>query len=85
MISVDEAAVSSGVKWDINSVQELNLSSLGAQTVKNWPDVQETWAWSLGQEDPLEKEWLALQDSCLENHMDWKAIGYSKEVVKSFI
>ena len=27
-----------------------------AQMVKNLPIMQETWAWSLGQEDPLEKE-----------------------------
>ena len=25
--------------------------------VKHLPAVQETWVWSLGQEDPLEKEW----------------------------
>ena len=27
---------------------------LVAQTVKNLPVVQETWVWSVGQEDPLE-------------------------------
>ena len=27
-----------------------------AQTVKDPPAIQETWVWSLGQEDPLEKE-----------------------------
>ena len=26
-----------------------------AQTVKNWPAVQETWVQPLGQEDPLEE------------------------------
>ena len=31
-------------------------TSLVAQTVKHLPTVQETWARSLGQEDPLEKE-----------------------------
>ena len=30
--------------------------SLVAQKVKNLPVVQETWVWSLGQEDPLEEE-----------------------------
>ena len=30
-------------------------ASLVAQLVKNPPTVQETWAWSLGWEDPLEK------------------------------
>ena len=32
-----------------------------AQMVKNLPAVQETWIWSLGQEDPLEKEMNPLQ------------------------
>ena len=30
-------------------------ASLVAQTVKNLPAMWETWVWSLGQEDPLEK------------------------------
>ena len=30
-------------------------ASLVVQTVKNTPAMQETWVWSLGQEDPLEK------------------------------
>ena len=34
----------------------LPWASLVAQSVKNLPAVQETWAWSLGWEDPLEKE-----------------------------
>ena len=33
-------------------------ASLVAQLVKNLPAVQETWVWSLGWEDPLEKERL---------------------------
>ena len=28
-------------------------ASMIAQTVKNWPAMQETWVQSLGQEDPL--------------------------------
>ena len=31
------------------------LGSLVAQLVKNLPAMQETWVWSLGWEDPLEK------------------------------
>ena len=31
-------------------------ASLVTQTVKNLPAVWETWVWSLGREDPLEKE-----------------------------
>ena len=30
-------------------------ASLEDQTVKNLPAMQETWIWSLGKEDPLEK------------------------------
>ena len=45
-----------------------------AQTVKTLPAMQETQVWSLGWEDPLEKE-MATQ-SWLENSMDrgaWQA------------
>ena len=35
-----------------------------AQTVKNLPAMQETWVWSLGQEDPLEKD-MATHSSIL--------------------
>ena len=39
--------------------------------VKNLPEMWETRVWSLGQEDPLQKEMAKpLQDSCLENSMD---------------
>ena len=42
--------------------------------VKNLPAMQETWVWSLGQEDPLEKEMATPQQySCLENPMDRRA------------
>ena len=34
------------------------------QLVKNLPAVQETWVWSLGREDPLEKE-IATHSSIL--------------------
>ena len=42
-----------------------------AQMAKNLPLMQETWVWSLGQEDPLEKEMATHSSySCLENSMD---------------
>ena len=41
------------------------LAALMAQMVKNLPTIQETWVWSLGQQDSLE--------NCLENSME----GYS--------
>ena len=39
-------------------------ASLVAQLVKNLPAVEETWVWSLGWEDPLEKE-MATHSSLL--------------------
>ena len=47
-----------------------------AQTVKNLPAMRETWAQSLGWEDPLEN-WVGnpLQYSCLENPMEEKPGG----------
>ena len=36
-------------------VNIISWASLGAQMVKNLPEMQETWIQSLGQEDPLEK------------------------------
>ena len=44
-----------------------------SQTVKNLPAMQKTWVWSLGWEDPLEKESNPLQYSHLENSMDRRA------------
>ena len=45
-------------------------ASLVAQTVKNLPPVQETWVWSLGQEDPLEKG-MATCSSVLAWRIPW--------------
>ena len=45
-----------------------------AQQVKNLPAVQETWemqVWSLGQEDPLEKE-MAIHSSILAWKIPWQ-------------
>ena len=43
---------------------------LVAQTVKNLPAIQETWAQSLGWEDPLEKE-KATHSSILAWRIPW--------------
>ena len=53
---------------------------LVAQIVKNLPAMQQTWVWSLGWEDPLEKEKTTypLQYSGLENSMDYKVHGVVK-------
>ena len=44
-------------------------TSLVAQMVKNLPAVQETWVWSLSQEDSL-KKWVATHSSILAPPMD---------------
>ena len=46
------------------------FGSLGAQTVKNLPVVQETQVWSMGQEDPLEKG-MAPHSSILAWRIPW--------------
>ena len=43
---------------------------LVAQTVKSLTVMQETWVWSLGQEDPLEKE-MATHSSILAREIPW--------------
>ena len=54
-------------------------ASLVAQTVKRLPAMQETQVWSLGWEDPLEKE-MATHSSTLAwvNSMDWGAPGVTR-------
>ena len=47
-----------------------NWASLVAQSVKNLPAVQETPVWSLGREDPLEKE-MATHASILVWRISW--------------
>ena len=55
-------------------LQQSNLErvrySLVTQTVKNLPAVQETQVWSLGREDPLEKE-MATHSSILAWRSPW--------------
>ena len=41
-----------------------------AQMVKNLPAMQETWIWSLGCEDPLEKK-MAAHSSFLAGRIPW--------------
>ena len=65
----------------IYSVFDITLGVPGGcllvtQMVKNPPAMQETWIWSLGWEDPLEKRIAnQLQCSYLENSMDRGALG----------
>ena len=55
--------------WILDGTHEKHS---GLQSVKNLPEMQETWVQSLGQEDPLEKG-MATQYSCLENSMSIEA------------
>ena len=57
---------------------QYSWASLVAQLVKNLPAVRETWAQSLGWEDPLEKGGNPLQDPGLENSMDCVVHGVTK-------
>ena len=60
----------------VRSTSCIMRASLVAQTVKCLPTMQETWVWSLGWEDPLEKE-MATHSSTLvwkmENPMNGRA------------
>ena len=48
----------------------MGWASLVAQRLKHLPAMQETWVWSLGQEDPLEKE-MATHSSVLAWRIPW--------------
>ena len=50
--------------------QLLHRASLVAQGLKRLPAMWETWVWSLGQEDPLEKE-MATHSSTLAWRIPW--------------
>ena len=52
------------------SVLGLSWTSLVAQMVKNLPAMQETCVWSLGLEDPLEKE-MTTHSSILSGRTPW--------------
>ena len=49
---------------------QYSWASLGAQLVKNTPAIWETWIWSLGWEDPLEKG-KAIHSSILAWRIPW--------------
>ena len=51
-------------------VPHICRTSLGAQTIKHLPTMQETQVRSLGQEDPLEKE-MATHSSILVCRIPW--------------
>ena len=58
-----------GCSW-VPAESEAGRDSLGAQTVKRLPAVQETWVQSLGWDDPLEKE-MATHSIILALEIPW--------------
>ena len=56
---------------------EYNWASLVVQPVKNLPAMCETWAWSLGWEDTLERE-KATHSSILDWRIPWTIHGATK-------
>ena len=57
--------------WQLTFMENLlSGASLVAQRVKKLPAMQETWARSLGQEDPLEKR-LPTHSSTLTQRIPW--------------
>ena len=59
-----------GVKFLLLANKRYTDTNLIAQLVKNLPAMQETWVWSLGGEDPLEKE-MAIHSSILVWRIPW--------------
>ena len=70
--------------WHEDICLKIFRSSLTAQMIKNFLAMQETWVWSLGQKDPLEKG-MATQPVFLpgEFHEQRSLAGYSHGVTKS--
>ena len=62
------------VSWIAESVYlTVKLGFPGGSVVKNLPAKQERWVWSLGWENPLEKEMATNSSSYLGNPMDREA------------
>ena len=54
---LDEAQLEYRLLGEISITSVMQMTdSLVAQTVKRLPAMRDTWVWSLGREDPLEKE-----------------------------
>ena len=64
-------------------ILEYSWTSLAAQLVKNPPAKQESWVWSLGWENPLEKR-TATHPSILAWRIPWTATMGSQRVQHSW-
>ena len=51
---------SAGLRSILSMTLILDMCFPGGSAVKNLPVMQETWVWSLGQEDPLEEGMVPL-------------------------
>ena len=58
--------------WELGAAL-VHRASLVAQMVKNLPTMQETWVWSLGQEDPLKEEMATHSPGGLQS-MGWQRV-----------
>ena len=58
------------MKYKFNIIQKQWRASLTTQTVKDLPAMQETWVWSLGWEDPLQKG-MATHSNILDWRIPW--------------
>ena len=57
--------------WPFGAILSASQATLVDQTVKRLSAMQETWVWSLGRKDPLEKE-MATHSSTLGWKIPWK-------------
>ena len=57
--------------WKLKPYFKKRWASLVAQRLKRLPTTQETWVWSLGREDPLDKE-MATHSSILARRIPWR-------------
>ena len=70
--------------WVTSLIHSLTGASLVAQLVKNLPAMQETWAQSLGWEDPLEKG-KATHSSILAWRIPWTTVHWSQRVGQDWV
>ena len=72
--------------WGKEEFRAINCwlrASLVAQLVKNPPEMQDTWVWSLGWEDPLEKGkaiWRRKQNSRTPSWVGLWTLGYMPSI-----
>ena len=68
-------------EWYLVRDLQLKGDSLMTQTVKNLSAMQETWVWSLGWENPLEKG-IATHSSILARRIPWTDKPYRLETMR---